>query len=1304
MALPYINFNESYTIKRKPKLNDTIVLYDSNLIELSEESGSSIKSQLVDGIKFIIVSNIFNDDLADKNHILIKPMTNSKVVTPSIDVQLKTNINNVRQILSPNNDADNLQGNMKDIVTSEELLDIFSESVFPRSSLDDMCEVNDKKLLENYCDNIKNNYNIPELETELRAFQNIPAYGGINNTLNSYQYNNIIDVLSKSNCFYNLHGKPMESLDILISPGIPNLRFTIEGKDNIIKYCSDNIIPKNKYTSVIFKNEYKFLNDTADLYEGDLENYYQHHFGTRKLKSDFKKGVFNLYSLRTKLGGKLEIPLELSKNKKSWVLNRDNISASESIKNELKKADFSIKRFNKLENERGTKYLKIFRLKSRTTFIYNSAIRIDLTKVKNSKSEVLLQNNNFNIELSPKYNFISSDIVNQDEHYEVEIELVNTTNLSPDEMKHNVNTALNIIKYMNSIINERPGFTHTNLSDNVMCVYKKHVENLIKNRHNTLLQSGDVKGTFNKRRIYNYYISPKVKGLEIDEVQIPSGESLGTGVEKSIMKDYCVTEKADGLANMLFVYSESGITLAEDDLFEVFNLEGYIFYIDTNLKVYNSYLQIPNQEQYKFITDIEVYSPEDAPSSAFLLNGEFLNFDKRRKHINKFGIYDTYIYAGEDKCRIPLLSDTINSDIATPVDRISLAHKFIYVLESSIYNNAATETLYKWNTVTNFCKEFHVATNTVDIFAQSKKIWDKKNSFEYKLDGLVYTPVSEDVGFTADSKNYLINPSNTWYRNLKWKPSDESTIDFLIKFKKYTSKSYNNSIIYKNEIVSKSNSKDRYYVLEFYGKGKVNGKFKPERFYPKNYPHDECVGLFKLNKHNEIMDEEGNKINDNTIAEVIYNPTENKYNQFKILRTRYDKTYQYKNLVSYQKDAFKKIMKAVGLMSQNRNTKNERQFIEYMKRSFFTKKIRGNIQSLNRVSDIKAMYSDYSDVQNNKYNYNFGNSTFVAYSIWKSLHLPITGNMITTGENLPTIEDDTSVYYNPKYTSRNKSLTIRLQNYHNRYIKSERLIKKVADLLRSREGLQYNISLLDLACGKGGDLFKWANNKITECVGIDISSDNINNIDNGAWARYSNCKKRYRNPPKMLFETLDTSLNVKENFPDIFTADKKFDIISIMFALHYFFKNKTSLNGLVKNIVENIKQGGYLIGACFNGNKCHELFQDTNRLEYKSGDQILLNIEKKYDDEDFEDDETSLGKEISVDMYSIGTTNIEYLVNFNYFKSILAAENITVVELTDFENIGILSGGLKKILNLDEMTPVERNMSDLNSLFIFQKQ
>ena len=818
-------------------------------------------------------------------------------------------------------------------------------------------------------------------------------------------------------------------------------------------------------------------------------------------------------------------------------------------------------------------------------------------------------------------------------------------------------------------------FTHTNLKDNVLHVYKKQVERLIKNRHNALLESREVRGKFNKNKIYNYYISPKVKGLEIDEVQVPSDETSALGNEKSIMKDYCVTEKADGLANMLFVYSREDITIDTDELFEVFDLGGYIFYIDSNLQIYNSYLQIPKEEQWKYETKTEGEKDitQEDRCKVFLLNGEFLNFDKYRQHMHKFGIYDTYIYAGYDKCRLPLLNDVIDSDVASPEDRISLAHKFIDTLESGVYNDSETPALLKWNVITNFCKKFYIADSTKDIFAQSKIIWDAKDSFEYKLDGMVYTPVTEDVGFTSKNKQYLIKPSNTWYRNLKWKPLEESTIDLLIKFKKYKSKSYNNTYIFKNEIVSKSNSKDRYYVLEFYTTGRVNGKSKPVRFYPDNYPEDECVGLFKLDKNNIINDLDGNEVKDNTIVEVIYNSDKNKYTQFQILRTRHDKTYQYKNLVSYQKDIFKKILKTISLMKQKGNTKIEKSFIGYMTKAFFTKKDYSlGLRTLNRVRDIEQMYKDYTDVQNNKLKYNFGNSTFVANSIWKSIHLPITSDMITTGRNLPTIEADASVYYNPKYKSRSTSLTLNLQNYHNSYIKSERLLKKVSDLLRTREGLKYKISLLDLACGKGGDIFKWNRNKLSECVGIDISDDNINNITNGAWKRYSNLKKRCRTAPSMKFRTLNTSLNLRENIPDIFTIDKKYDIISIMFAIHYFFKDRETLNGLIKNIVENIKEGGYLIGACFNGKKCHEKLLEKPSIEYSLGDQLLLKIDKRYDEDEFNDDATSLGRRIGVDMYTIGTESIEYLVNFNYLTAILEENGITLVEITNFEDIGIL--------------------------------
>ena len=99
MALPYINFNEIAVLKRKPKLNDIIVLYDSNLIEVSGDSGSKIKNHLTDNIKFRIIDNIVTDSVVDKKHILIKPIKSSQVVAPrDDDIQLKININNIKQI------------------------------------------------------------------------------------------------------------------------------------------------------------------------------------------------------------------------------------------------------------------------------------------------------------------------------------------------------------------------------------------------------------------------------------------------------------------------------------------------------------------------------------------------------------------------------------------------------------------------------------------------------------------------------------------------------------------------------------------------------------------------------------------------------------------------------------------------------------------------------------------------------------------------------------------------------------------------------------------------------------------------------------------------------------------------------------------------------------------------------------------------------------------------------------------------------------------------------------------------------
>ena len=54
MALPYINLNETIVLRRGPKLNDTVILYDSNRIEVYNSSASKINNHLTDNIKFVI--------------------------------------------------------------------------------------------------------------------------------------------------------------------------------------------------------------------------------------------------------------------------------------------------------------------------------------------------------------------------------------------------------------------------------------------------------------------------------------------------------------------------------------------------------------------------------------------------------------------------------------------------------------------------------------------------------------------------------------------------------------------------------------------------------------------------------------------------------------------------------------------------------------------------------------------------------------------------------------------------------------------------------------------------------------------------------------------------------------------------------------------------------------------------------------------------------------------------------------------------------------------------------------------------
>ena len=157
----------------------------------------------------------------------------------------------------------------------------------------------------------------------------------------------------------------------------------------------------------------------------------------------------------------------------------------------------------------------------------------------------------------------------------------------------------------------------------------------------------------------------------------------------------------------------------------------------------------------------------------------------------------------------------------------------------------------------------------------------------------------------------------------------------------------------------------------------------------------------------------------------------------------------------------------------------------------------------------------------------------------------------------------------------------------------------------------------------------------------------------------------------------------------------EFDLISIQFAVHYFFENEETITNLIDNIDQKLKMNGYLIGSCFDGNKIFNKFE-TKKINQLSTS--LWKIQKLYNQtkpltEDIESEYQPYKINVYVD--SIGQNIEEYLVNFNYLIKLLEERNIKLISLEDFDSFQHLQYNHK-------LTNEEKQFS-LNSYFVFSK-
>ena len=257
------------------------------------------------------------------------------------------------------------------------------------------------------------------------------------------------------------------------------------------------------------------------------------------------------------------------------------------------------------------------------------------------------------------------------------------------------------------------------------------------------------------------------------------------------------------------------------------------------------------------------------------------------------------------------------------------------------------------------------------------------------------------------------------------------------------------------------------------------------------------------------------------------------------------------------------------------------------------------------------------------------------------------------------VKDEFNKFINHEISQRRKKSSISsMRSFHN-FIKKH-LLSVIVQLIHSNLSHSKQINLLDIAVGRGGDMFKWNEVGIKNVFGFDKNEASINSInpfDQGA-------KERLRlNPLKtnIHYEVGDAMNPSPELFNHIDEFNLKFpiNIISCQFAMHYFFKSEGYLDIIFKVFTRFLKPGGYFFGTTIDGNKIKENLKIKNTLfeinKTKVENEYTFKINDTFDKGNY---------------FNSTGESTEYFVDFNKLISIAAKYNLKPVYLNFFEPNG----------------------------------
>ena len=832
---------------------------------------------------------------------------------------------------------------------------------------------------------------------------------------------------------------------------------------------------------------------------------------------------------------------------------------------------------------------------------------------------------------------------------------------------------------------------------------------------------------FQDRHIFpRDFVGPSSRTLQLENLVNLEGSNVIT-----VLQNYTVTDKADGERRLLFV-----------------SPNGRVYMIDMTMSVIFTGMQVSKKDG-KIGTDTDGKYPLENS----LLDGEWIQSNRRGEPIQLYAAFDAYYIHGrnirdygfipptteserkesereerkeserEDESelegdvelsssemqrkeiqlkrvkpvelyRLPILSEyiqkldlvsVVGGDETTPKKKLTKADmaKAVKTAQEKCASAGGGVPAIRIQP-----KRFYSSNAATTIFAACGQILSNAHDglYEYETDGIIFTPSHTGAG--GDRVGTMgPNYKHTWDLSFKWKPPQYNTIDFLV-----------------------STQKDKK------GRPLIHHHFQEGR---------NLQGIQDVAKYQVL------------ILRVGFDPWKHAYANpwLSLIENDVPKPYgkDLDNVEGYRPVPFQPTQPSdpqacfahvalhdlgngrMGMQAEDGEVFDEDTIVEF--RYDFSR------EGAWKWVPIRVRHDKTSELRAGEKNY--GNAYHVANNNWTSIHQPITEDMVTTGQGIPSEETaihDEDVYYQRGTENEGKGTegkgkgtegqgqrsvtsTQAMRDFHNLYVKKKLIlaVSNPGDIL------------MDYAVGKGGDLPKWIQARLKFVFGLDISKDNIQNRLDGACVRYLKAARKgtdkmrqgtaqgpHTTFPGALFVQGNSAVTFHRGAPTakalatdkdreimraVFgqgpkdpvllgkgvhryygIANEGFHVSSIQFAIHYFFENARALHAFMHNVADCTRVGGYCIGTCYDGERVFEELKkkpDGGGFVLMRDDRKMFELTRRFPQTGFPDDEHSLGYAIDVYQDSINKVFREYLVHYTFLQRIM--EDYGFVPLTDTE-------------------------------------